>query len=67
MDEQLPDLQMDIITITLDRDTGRVEVDYQGMNYLEAIGCLTVALTQVQEIPFEMDFEDWSDDESDDF
>lgn len=64
MDEvELPDLDMDVISVTLDRISGRVAVNYEGMNYLEAIGVLTVALNQVQETPFELELEDWSNDE----
>ena len=63
--EEMPDLQMDIITITLDRMSGRVEVDHQGFNYLEAIGALTVALNQVQDTPFELEYS--GEDEDDDF
>lgn len=61
----MPDLQMDIITITLDRMSGRVEVDHQGMNYLEAIGALTVALNMVQDTPFELEYEGAEDPDED--
>lgn len=63
----MPDLDMAIISITLDRTTGRVELNHEGMNYLEAIGCLTVAQNQLQETPFELEYEGADDDESDDF
>lgn len=66
MADEMPDLMMEVMTVTLDRVTGRVEVDYQGMNYLEAIGALTVALNIVQDTPYELEFEGADDDEADD-
>ena len=63
MEEELPELELSIITIVLNRDTGEVEVNHEGMNYLEAIGVLTVALNQIQDEPF---FADWSEDEEPD-
>lgn len=62
--EGMPDLQIDVLAVTLDRVTGRVELDYQGINYLEAIGMLTVALNQIQEVPFDLDNE-YMEDEDD--
>lgn len=59
----MPELEIEVLTVTLNRQTGAVDVDYQGMNYLEAIGVLTVALNQVQDTPY---FADWSDDEEPD-
>ena len=61
--DEMPDLQVDILTVTLDRVTGRVEVDFQGLNYLEAIGMLTVALNQVQDEPFALEYESENDEE----
>lgn len=63
MEEELPELELSIITIVLNRDTGEVEVNHEGMNYLEAIGVLTVALNQVQDEPL---FVDWSEDDDED-
>lgn len=63
MEEELPELDISIISIVLHRETGEVEVNYEGMNYLEAIGILTVALNQVQEDPL---FADWSDEDDED-
>lgn len=60
--DEMPEISLEIMSITLDRTTGAVEVDYQGMNYLEAIGVLTVALNQIQDEPL---FADWSEDEED--
>lgn len=62
----MPELLMEVLTVTLDRQTGKVDVDYQGMNYLEAIGCLTVALNKLQETPFELELEDWMEDDDED-
>lgn len=62
-EEELPELDISVISIVLHRETGEVEVNYEGMNYLEAIGVLTVALNQVQEDPL---FADWSDDDDED-
>jgi hypothetical protein len=64
MTEEMPDLLIEVLTITLDRQSGRVSVDYQGMNYLEAIGLLTVALNQIQEVPFEIEMEYDEDDDN---
>lgn len=61
--DEMPDLQVDILTVTLDRVTGKVEVDFQGLNYLEAIGILTVALNQVQDEPFALEYESENDEE----
>lgn len=61
--DEMPELLLDILTITLDRQTGRVVVDHQGMNYLEAIGVLTVALNQIQDTPFELELSDMEDDD----
>jgi hypothetical protein len=63
--EEMPYLDLAVISVTLDRATGRVDLNHEGMNYLEAIGCLTVALNQIQETPFEIEFDDWSEDEED--
>lgn len=60
--EELPELDMAILTVVLDRMTGEVEVNYEGMNYLEAIGILSVALNQVQDEPLE----EWDDEDEDD-
>lgn len=60
----MPELDVAVITLVLDRKSGRVEVNYDGMNYLEAIGVLTVGLNQVKETPFEIELE-WDDDEED--
>ena len=59
----MPDLQVEVLTVTLDRVTGKVEVDFQGLNYLEAIGILTVALNQVQDEPFALEYESENDEE----
>ncbi len=59
-------LDIEVISITLDRGTGRVELNHEGMNYLEAIGVLTVALNQLQETPFDLEEEEY-EDESDDY
>ena len=61
--DEMPDLQVDILTVTLDRVTGKVEVDFQGLNYLEAIGILTVALNQVQDEPFALEYESENDED----
>lgn len=63
MEEELPELDIAVISVTLDRMTGEIEVNHEGMNYLEAIGVLTVALNQIQDEPF---FADWSEDEEPD-
>lgn len=68
MDDIQPDgLDIDVLTITLNRTTGQVEVDHQGLNYLEAIGMLTVALNMVQDTPFELQYSEGDDDGPDDF
>lgn len=61
--EEMPDLDIAYVTLRLDRQTGRVEVDYQGMNYLEAIGVITVGLHQVEDTPI---FLEWEMDDEDD-
>ena len=61
--EEMPELDIEVISVTLDRTTGRVDLNHEGMNYLEAIGVLTVALNQLQETPFELELEDWSDED----
>ena len=63
--EEMPELDMDILTVTLHRLSGQVEVDYQGMNYLEAIGVLTVALNQVQDTPYDNIYSGDIDDDED--
>lgn len=55
--EEMPELHIEVLTVTLDRMSGHVAVDYAGMNYLEAIGVLTVALNLIQDVPFEMEME----------
>lgn len=47
--EELPELDLAILTVVLNRTTGEVEVNYEGMNYLEAIGLLVVGRNQVQD------------------
>lgn len=59
----MPELMMDVLTVTLDRITGRVEVDHQGLNYLEAIGMLTVALNLVQDTPLDYEYSDMEEDD----
>lgn len=61
--EEMPELMMDVLTVTLDRITGRVEVDHQGLNYLEAIGMLTVALNLVQDTPLDYEYSDMEEDD----
>jgi hypothetical protein len=63
MADAMDDLQMEVITITLDRTTGRVGIDHEGVNYLEAIGMLTVGLNLLQDQPFDYDYGDDDDDE----
>ncbi len=61
---EMPELDIEVITVTLDRMSGLVSLDYSGMNYLEAIGVLTVALNQIQEVPFDLEYEsEYEDDE----
>ncbi len=67
MNEELPEVYMSVCTVVLDRMTGQVEVNYEGMNYLEAIGILVVARNQVEETAFgiEVSFEpegDWDEE-----
>lgn len=59
--DEMPDLDIEVISITLDRTTGRVELNHDGVNYLEAIGVLTVALNQLQETPFDLEYDDESE------
>lgn len=56
-------LNISILTVVYDRDTGQVEVNWDGMNYLEAIGALTVAMNEVQESPFFDAFESEDDED----
>lgn len=66
MDEAAFDgLDIEVLTITLNRTTGAVEVNHEGMNYLEAIGVLTVALNQVQDTPFDLAYHSEDDDDED--
>lgn len=64
-DLEFPDLGIEVISVTLDRVTGRVELNHEGMNYLEAIGVLTVALNQLQETPFDLEYDDESEYDDD--
>lgn len=63
MAEAMDDLQVEVMTITLDRVTGGVGYDHTGLNYLEAIGMLTVALNMLQDEPFNLYNGDDDDDE----
>lgn len=63
MADEMPEFDFDVISITLHRATGRVELNHEGMNYLEAIGVLTVAMNQLQDQPFDDYDEEYDDDE----
>lgn len=63
--EEMPELDIDVITVILHRQTGQVEVNHDGMNYLEAIGVMTVALHKVEDDNHPI-YTDWSDDDEDD-
>ena len=65
MAEAMDDLQLEVITVTFDRVTGSVGFDHTGLNYLEAIGALTVALNMIQDEPFDLADEDGDDDNED--
>lgn len=65
LDDEMPTLNIFVITVAWDYDTGEVTVDSTGLNKMEAIGLLDTALDKVRNDAFwaEMDEYDEEGDE----
>lgn len=62
-DEELPVLNQYIICIVWDYDNDSVDVNFEGLNRMEAIGLLDTALDKVRNDAFWADESEWDEDE----
>lgn len=49
MTDSMPETGVEVLAVTFNRNNGEVNVDYTGLNYLEAMSLLRIAFNQINE------------------